>query len=211
MKIQVIQNGIKFERGIPTSWDDVTFDQFLKLRKVTSEAGALSVFTGIDMEILIDPSTKLMDLEIVFAALKFLKTEPVHKKTEKLLGYDIPKDLGFESIAQFEDVKAAIKEKDMTTDDHLNKYPLYCAIYACKPYDWKKAEQMHSEFFNAPCQEVLAIGNFTLAKLIGLRLNIDPNSLKQNTRLKKFKLALTVLRMRLDFIVRSFFWKKKLA
>ncbi len=209
MIIQITLNGVRTSKDIPLSWKDVTFRQFIALQECKDDfIKVMSLFTGIEPEII--KKALIDNLDGLILALGFLKTEPLQVKPTAILGYDLPKDLGFETIAQFEDVKDTLKKaKDMTVLDHLKLYPLYCSIYACRPYDWVKAEELQDKFFDAPCQEVLGVGNFTLAKLIGLKLSTGQKSQSRSILPKKFRQALTVWLMRLDFTVRSFFWKKK--
>lgn len=212
MKTEIVLKGPTPETktiDLPTSWHNVTYGQFLKVQDLSGNiAGIISLFTGISEEQI--RVAKIQNLDAIILAMGFLNTEPPNTKPLKILGYDIPADLGFETIAQFEDLKDTLKKaKDMSVKDHLNNYPIYCAIYACKEYDWKKAEAMAHEFLNAPCPEVLGIGNFTLAKLIGLTLSTGQNSQKPNTPWKKFKQVLTAFRIRLVFMVRFFTWRKK--
>jgi hypothetical protein len=209
MKIQIKLNGILVSREIPTSWNQVNFKMFLELQKCKSDfVKVMALFTGIEEKIIRE--AKIINLDDIILAVGFLKNEPVNSVPESILSYKIPKDLGYESIAQFEDIKDTLKKSsEMTIEQHLDNYPLYCAIYACNPYDWKKAEEMKDLFLNAPCQEVLGIGNFTLAKLIGLNFNTGQGFHPLVILLRNFRLALTVWRLRLAFIVRSFTWKKK--
>lgn len=209
MKINVTINGTKVPKEIPTSWNEVNFKQFLGLQDCGNDrAKALALITDIDYDVLV--KAKIDNIDLVLMALSFIDRPLVYSVPKELIGYAIPKDLNFESIAQFQDLKEAIKDIDkVTPKEALERFTLYCAIYACTPYDWKKAESMQDQFLYAPCQEVLGIGNFTLVKLIGLSLNIAQGSQKASTPLKKFKRALIAFRFRLAFILRSFIWKKK--
>lgn len=209
MKIEVTLQGVKVTRDIPTSWDGVTFKQFLEIILMGDDyVQILALFLEIDIETVRKATIKGLDGLII--ALGFIHTRPIPVMPRSILKHEIPKDLGFETIAQFEDLKTELKgSAGLTPDQHLQKYPLYCAIYACKPYDWKKSEEMAPQFFNAPCQEVLGIGNFTLAKLIGLKRSTGPSSLKHHTLKRRFMQALTVYRLLLVSTVRSFTWKRK--
>lgn len=211
MIIQITLNGVKTSRDIPVSWSEVTFRQFIALQECNDDfVKVMALFTGIEPDII--RKALIDNLESLILALGFLQNDPGQIKPKSILDYELPKDLGFESIAQFEDVKETLKKaKDMSVLDHLKLYPLYCSIYACKPYDWLKAEELSDKFFDAPCQEVLGVGNFTLAKLIGLKLSTGREYQKRNILLKKFRLALTAYRLHLGFMVRSFFSKKKQA
>lgn len=205
MKITITLNNIKIEREVPTSWDEVKFHQFIKVMKAKENfAEVLSVFVDIPAETL--EKAKIINIDKLIQVFGFLKTEVPMIKPKTILGYEVPKDLGFETIGQFQDLKKAASESKGP-----EKFPLMCAIYCTKPYDWKVAEEKQNEFLNAPATEVLALGNFTLVKLIGLNLSKGINSQNQNTLLKKFRLAFKGWRMRMGFTVRFFLWKRRQA
>jgi hypothetical protein len=104
--------------------------------------------------------------------------------------FSIPKNLEFETIGQFQDLKAeAVQIKDAKSFD---KYALFCAIYATNPYDYQEAEKLVPTFINAPCEEVMAIGNFILLKLAELMTGIQSKSQSPSIPMKKYWLVLTV-------------------
>jgi hypothetical protein len=209
MKYEISLNNVKVSKDIPMRWEEVSFKQFLELSKAGNDfAKIISVFTDIEPETL--RKAEIKNLDKLLTAITFINTKPEPVIPKEILGYPVPKDLGFESIGQIEDIKDELKKiQGQPIEEQIKLYPLFCAVYACKPYDWNKSLEMQEQFLNAPCLEVLGIGNFTLMKLIGLNLNIGPIYRKPNTRLKKFKQALTVLRVRLVFMLHSFTWKKK--
>lgn len=206
MKVTLELNGVKLEKEIPTRWKEVSFKQFLKLLEAGDDiAKILSIFTEIEEETL--RKAKFNNLEIIIALLSFLKTDMNLVVPETCLGYKIPKNLEFESVGQFQDLKLeamTMKEKD------IERYALFCAIYATNPYDFKEAEKKKEEFFNAPSEEVMAIGNFTLMKLVELTSGLTPKSLHRNIRTKKFWRGLIVWLRNLDFTLRYYTWKRKL-
>jgi hypothetical protein len=205
MKITIELNGVKQERQIPLNWDQVNFEQFLKLVKAGDDiAEILSIFTGVEPDIL--RKATIQNLEVIINLLSFLKTDFEPVVPEKCLGYDIPKNLEFESIGQFQDLK--LEALEMKED--ISRYTLFCAIYATKPYDFKEAEKKKDEFLKAPAREVVGIGNFTLLKLVELMNGIKNNSLPQSTPTKRFKRVLIVWLRNLDFTLRYYIWKRKL-
>lgn len=213
MKIQITLNKLKYDKDIPTSWDQVNYGQFLELTDCVDDyVKIFTVFTGISAETI--KKAKITGLDSVIAVLGFLRKEPVQIMPKTILGYPLPADLGFETLDQYTDLKDDLdKSGELKGKDALVKYPLYCAIYACKAkygeYDWKLAESMADEFLKAPAPEVLAIGNFTLAKLIGLNLNIDPASRRKITRMKRYRLVLKVWVQNMATTVRSSLWPKR--
>lgn len=213
MRVEIAHNKLRYDRNFPTSWDQVNYGQFLDLTDcVTDEVKIFTVFTGIPADII--KKAKITGLDSVIAVLGFLRTPPVEILPKTILGYPLPADLGFETLDQYTDLKDDLdKSGELKGKDALVKYPLYCAIYACKAkygeYDWKLAESMADEFLKAPAPEVLAIGNFTLAKLIGLNLSIDPGSRKKITRMRRYRLVLKAWALNMVTTVRSNLWPKR--
>lgn len=194
MKITIVINGKPQTAELPTCWEKVNFGQFLELTDALDDpCKILSVFTGVDIEII--RTARIENLDTIIAMLSFLKREAPAVIPRAIMGYPVPTDLGFETIAQFEDLKAELKTLEgpepVPVKDQLSKYPLYVATYCIKPYSWKEAEKLAPKFLNAPASEVLAIGNFTLAKLIGLKIGTEIKAPKAVTRMKKLKLAIT--------------------
>lgn len=206
MKITLELNGVKLEKDIPTMWKEVSFKQFLSLLKCEDDiVKIVSLFTEIDEETL--KKAKIYNLEIIINLLSFLKTEMDLTVPETCLGYKIPKNLEFESIGQYQDLKL---EASTMKDNDVEKYALFCAIYCTNPYDFKEAEKKKDEFLNAPCGEVVAIGNFTLLKLVELSNGIRVKSPLRSTPKKKFWRALIAFQKSLAFTLRYYIWKKKL-
>lgn len=206
MKITLELNGVKLEKDIPTRWEEVSFKQFLALLKCEDDiVKIISLFTEIDEETL--KKAKIYNLEIIINLLSFLKTEMDLTVPDTCLGYKIPKNLEFESIGQYQDLKL---EASTMKENDVEKYALFCAIYATSPYDFKEAEKKKDEFLNAPCGEVVAIGNFTLLKLVELSSGIKVKSPLRTTPTKKFWRDLIAFRKSLAFTLRYYIWKKKL-
>ncbi len=207
MRLTAKLNNVTIERTIPEGWDQVTFGQLIDLSDCGDDrAKALSVFLKIDAETI--RKAQIVNLDAVLAVLSFLETDLPPSIPETILGYKLPKDLGFETVGQYQDLKDNLKASHgLTNKEALEKYMLYVSVYACSAkhghYDWKLAEDMASEFLQAPCTEVMGIGNFTLAKLIGSTGSIKKSSRSRSTLMKKFRLVLTGLRLRLDLLGRS--------
>lgn len=207
MKITMTLNGVKVEKQIPTSWKEVTFWQFLKLAEAKNDLSAvLSVFTGIDQPTL--KKATISNLGKVVELLRFIETEQMDLTLPKwIIDYPVPQNLELESVEQFEDLKL---ESLKVKDEGIKHYTLLCAIYACQPYDEKEAEKLAPAFMNAPCEEVVAIGNFTLMKLIGLSNPGLSGILPKNSPMRKWRLVIRSWRARLAFTVRYYFWNRKL-
>ena len=208
MIFEITLNGVKVTKDIPTKWEDVKFKDFLLLSD-NKELNALSIFTSIDAETL--KKSSITNLNALLNALAFLKTEvPLFKYPKSILGYPVRQDLGFDTFGQYSDLKDELDKGHMGMD-LIKQYPLMCAIYTAKqPYDFKEAEKNVDEFMNAPCVEVLAVGNFLLMKLLALNRSTAQNSPSLLTRLKNWKLVLRGWLSRLAFTVRYYILKRKL-
>lgn len=209
MKITMTMNGITVHKEIPTSWGGVTFEEFIELAKCQTVTDKLSVFTGIDVETL--KKAKINNLYQIIGLLSFTETKPeVSKIPEAIAGYRMPSNIETDEIGRFEDLKleaAKINQEDL---ESVSAYAMFCAIYATDPYDYKEAEKLKDVFMKAPCEEVVAIGNFTLLKLIELN---NPGLLKpqsQSSLLKKWRLVMRGWLSRLAFTVRYYSWRRKL-
>jgi hypothetical protein len=210
MKITIELNNVKVEKNIPVRWEEVTFSQFLEILEAPDLASRLSVFTGVDAELL--KKAKISNLEVVTGLLSFLDNTEIEMSNipKEVAGYKMPANLGMETIGQFEDMKSeAAKIKDKSKES-LKAYAMFCAIYATNPYDYKEAESKLEIFMNAPCVEVLAIGNFTLVKLIESSNPSLKEALRPPSQIKKLKLAMKGWLSRLVFTARYFSWKRKL-
>jgi hypothetical protein len=233
MKIVVRVNDTTKNINIPLSWDQVTFRQFLALSKAGNDyAKVLSIFTGMDEGVI--KRSQITGLSDTMYLLSYVKKQCPYYVPNKLLFYPLAKDLGFESIAQYEDIRSELESvKNLSPEEQLAKYPLYCAVYACKhmsrerceelarktgddtikygDYHFKKAEAMQDEFFNCPAPEVLGVGNFILLRFISLNVGINPSYLKPLSPLKKLRLVFKRLLLRSGLPELLYTWKKKLA
>lgn len=209
MLFKIELNGIKLERDIPTDWDQVTFKTFRQLTD-RKELSVLSVFTGIDPETL--KKAKITNIDKLIKALSFVKTNPsFFKLPKKILDFEIRPDLGFEPFGRYTDLKEIVETNVDKPDELLKQYPLMAAIYCQQgEYDFKQAEQSAELFYNAPCTEVLALGNFLLMRLGALRNSTAKTSLLARIVPKRWRLGFLLLRSRLAFTVRYYILKKRL-
>lgn len=195
MKITIVIDGHSQERIIPTSWAEVSFRLFLNLVPAKDDfLQVFSILTGIPPEVL--RKAKIINMDSVLSLLGFLRQYTNPPVPSSILGYAIPNDLGLETLGQYVDLKDEFEKaiKELPADRHLEKYPLYCAVYACKAkhgeYDWQKAQAMADEFMDAPALEVLAVGNFTVKKLSAWMLGLSEDYQQASTPSKNGKPAL---------------------
>lgn len=198
MKVTARLNGVKTVKNIPTHWAEVTFRQFVDLYEIgADEVGILAYFLDIDKATL--RKAEIKNPEVVLDSLAFMNKDLVKNVPPTILGFDVPKDLRFETIGQYEDVKAEVaKLKEPTVVQLMSLYPLFVGTYTMKPYDPLKVDEFSEQFWLAPCGEVMAIGDFTLMKLRGL---------KKTTRI--MRLLAAIQKTRLVQAIQN--WRRNLA
>jgi len=187
IKVTITLNGVTVKRDLPISWEQVTFGQFLKVAECEKDfIKIISVFTGIEEDTL--RIAKITGLDSIVSAMSFVETNiSVFDFPKEILGYKVPQNLEFETMGQYADFKQEVDKDKKNKLDAVKSYPLFCGIYTTKPYNFKEAEARAAEFLNAPCTEVMAIGNFLLMKLAALRINGLKGSQKANTPRTKSK------------------------
>lgn len=183
---------------IPTSWEDVTFDQYLKLGKNKDGiTGEISIFTGLEVEKL--KKSNIDGLNKLIQALSFLKKQPdFNGYATKIGGYLLPLnsegvfDVQFESLGQFEDLRSVMIAAK-STEDTLVSFASACAIYLQKirddEYDSDKAKAMIKEVYEMPAVDVIEAGSFFFLKLVSLSTGTDLTSLSLKQPQKKQKQA----------------------
>lgn len=203
-------NGVRIEKDVPECWEKVSFRQYIDLIKAGDDfTKQVAILTGLDEAVLV--KAQITNFAALREIIKFVYVEMVPVIPKVLLGAPIPSDLETGSIAQYVDVQEIAKK--FVKDDNignLEHYPLIVATYCVKPYDFREAEKLVPAVFNAPCSEVMAIANFTLAKLIASKLNIQIPSLQAVTLPSKLKRVMRSWLYRLDFTIRYYSWKRKL-
>lgn len=196
MKIKI--NGQAKE--IPTTWSQVTFRQFIRLADAKDDTiKIISIFTDIDEETIRTAQIKNFDLLVTM--LSFMKVEMKMLIPYMVMGLKVPRDIEEEAAARYGDLQEIIaKFKEGDDVANLSNYPLIVATYLTpSPYDFKEAEQIAERLWDAPCGEVMAIGNFTLRKF-SISKSTTPSSFRLvGTLLSRLKQAMT------DFINRLVF------
>jgi hypothetical protein len=167
------------EYACPTSWKDVTAEQFIKLKEWNGIdfVMLLSIITGVPYVTMFQ--TKTIDIdEKLSPFIEFLKT-PIDKaeKTSSLLidgkQYPFPKDLTEYTLGQKLDAQTAIKQCVDVDKDLTNCMIKVTAIYMqpivqeCD-YDTKKAEQFERVISKCSALEVFNMSMFFFVKLNAL-------------------------------------------
>lgn len=185
--------------AIPSSWEEVTYSQYLKMIEVKSDVEMISTFTGIDEETLRKATiTGLDTLIAALGALGVFSKPAAFKTPDKIMGVPVPKNIKFESLGQFEDMRKLIMSGDMALDLKIESPVnprLYveglrkiCAIYIQKEMDgeYSYTKAMEMDFNNAPAHEVIGAGTFFFARVLNLLTGTQASSPQPSkTRTKK--------------------------
>jgi hypothetical protein len=184
------------KQEIPTSWDDVTYSQYIQLLDVPGTLlHYVSFFTGIKYETL--EQAELKNLESLAIALSFLSKAPTFNgKPSKMVGpYAAPKDITIQSLGQFEDLRALLNKvpTDLSTkenqvligDLYLEACAIYCQKIKYSKYDNTQVPELKEELKNYSCMEVISTGAFFLFRPMTILHNTTPRSQNIRQRLKK--------------------------
>lgn len=209
---------VKFDgkkQSIPMSWDEVTWEQFMKLTTCITDGDVIGLFLNIKPEKI--RQARIENLESLLSCLAFLKQEMPIIVPKSILGYAIPKDLNFETVGQFEDMKDICSKLptngEKLTAEHLGAYLEMVGVYAMPNYLDSTLEhrtEFANQFNNAPCTEVMAVGNFTVKRLTALINQQAKGFQKVNTQQSKFRLALRGWLARTASSIHFYTWKKRL-
>lgn len=197
--IKIKVNGMP--RQIPENWNEVTFKQFVGLIEAKSEP-SLVIPILLDMSPQDIAGKRIEGLEWVIEKTQFLRNVPAIDEIPLKLGdYSFPKDVGFETIEQFEAVKQEIQRLASTKNlvEQTKALAYYAAVYlqGQEGFDNDKARALAEKFMSYPCLEVMAAGSFFQAKCLKLTTGLSMTYLRQNTLLKKKRPGLNRLMRRL--------------
>lgn len=197
------------EREIPTSWKEVTFETFCKIAEREYDAlWLLSVFLDVPHEEM--KVARVKNFPQVLAALNFAKYPLSNAVPKTILGFPVPPDLISEEVGRYEDSKIVSKDFGKDAKADMGRYPELCAIWAMPNYtDATRSEQESfvKQFLQGSCEEVMALGNFIVAKLVEWSLSSGQASPKGLTTISRLRLAIKVWRMRMAFSVRLNLWR----
>jgi hypothetical protein len=210
MKATFKLNGVKVVKELPTRWAETSFRDFKKLTKCgTDRAKILAALTGLEEETL--RGSDIANLETLIRIISYVTNEPFDYTLPKVIqGYPIADNLEVTSLDRYNDLEDIIKSFGDDNYENISKYPLICAIYAVNPYNYKTAESLSEHFLNAPCTEVMAVGNFTLVNISGLR-NIMPQIVQlEGSPLSRLRRAMRNYLKYLVYTVRYYSWRKAL-
>lgn len=182
---------------VPSSWDDLTFSQYLEVLKPDNDTTSiLAMLTGFDRDYL--NSAKIIGLESLIAAANFLTQPPKYEPYYSQVGpHKLPSnkgkefDIRFESLAQFEDMRAYTRTIEGDVIKHTKAYGRYVAIYLQKIIDGEykpsRVPEVEQEVQSYKACEVIALGQFFFLKLLLLSSGTPKTSLHTNQNQKNSK------------------------
>ena len=187
--------------SIPISWDEVTYKQYCEiLNSDSSTTALLSIFTGIDCEVL--KKAKVIGLEDLITAISFTTKAPhIHGYYPEIGPYKLPKNkdgqfnIQFESLAQFEDMRSFFKKlpEKPEVKDMAVAYGRVVAIYLQSirdgEYNPEASKQMvETEINGMPMLPIISMGSFFFAKLLSLSTGMNlssPHTVQNQKKLKQ--------------------------
>jgi len=198
-------NGVKKTIQIPSTWNDVTFKQYLSFFDLDGkDESVLALFTGLDKDLI--RRAKITGLETVLIALDFIKEAPEWSKTPELFcGHLMPKDITFEALAPYADCRDLIEKSTDDLKTFASNYAkiaaiyLYCVREGYENYDFDKAILLEDEVLNQPAWEVAGLGSFFITKFSPLKISTKKNSQTEGSLLRKLKRGTKNLVKRLGF------------
>jgi hypothetical protein len=211
MKFDIILNGVKVSKDIPTGWHQVSFRKFIEISKHGNDFnGIISAFTDVPIETL--KQAKIKNFDVLLSCLAFMQKPVDQLMPSTICGLPVPKSLESEAVVRYGDLqeitKQFVKDDDIS---NLQHYPSIVATYVTpSPYDLDQANALAEQIWDSPCGEVLAIGNFTLARLLASRSGMLNSSHLEGTLKNRFKRAMINWLTRMAFSIRYTTWKRSL-
>lgn len=185
---------------IETSWEEIKFDKFLKLLDAKDDYYQI-ISTLLELPVEEVKSAEFIGLDDVIRSIQFLRTPAeIDPQPRKLGEFELPKDITFHSVEQFETLRKELMKAAGTQDikEQTKSLAMYAAIY-CQPlrgdaFDQEKAQWLAEKFMNYPCLEVMSAGSFFQAKCLSLISGLPMSYLRKNTPLKRKRRVLDVFR-----------------
>lgn len=187
------------EYSIPTKWEEVTVEQYLKLLTCDKEdiVMFLSIVTGVDYDTMYRTRQTDVD-EILLPLISFFHT-PIDLSKQKMSGkillqgkqHDIPKDLGFHSLGQKIEASnvmlAEFKKSGELTGCMVEVVAMYLQpIVTGKEYSSESAKELEAELLKCSIIDVYPVAAFFLKKLIA-SISVRKKLSVRDTLKSKFK------------------------
>jgi len=213
---------------LPESYEEVTFEQFMKLADCDSvNLKAVSILTGVSEDKWAE-SNNIPMYYFCFNAisnwmgkgLAELNDREVNRLSYLSKHIEFA-DIGEQSVAQYEDLKILLAkyqteyEKDPIAAMKVY-YPLFVAIYlqpktSGEKYDYSKAKEMVGQINQLPAPTIIGIVNFFLTKLAVSSLGIGTSAQNSSSWLKKLMLELNSFTKRLAFRRHLTAWQMEIS
>jgi len=213
---------------LPESYEEVTFEQFMKLADCDSvNLKAVSILTGVSEDKWAE-SNNIPMYYFCFNAisnwmgkgLAELNDREVNRLSYLSKHIEFA-DIGEQSVAQYEDLKILLAkyqteyEKDPIAAMKVY-YPLFVAIYlqpktSGEKYDYSKAKEMVGQINQLPAPTIIGIVNFFLTKLAVSSLGIGTSAPNSSSWLKKLTLELNSFTKRLAFRRHLTAWQMEIS
>lgn len=218
MKVTAIISGKPEVKEIPLGWKEVNFETYLKIQGLAVEPiKILSVLWDIPEDVL--KKSTIKNFDGVAAHLNALGFALDTKIPATILGHPVPKDLNFEEVGRYWDIKNIYdsfivpQQHEMMFVPDFKRYPEIVTAAVMPGYldaKYEQQDEFAKSLMSAPCEEVMAIANFCLTKLAVLKMATGNNSNPLSTRKKSWPLALTSWLRNLVLLVRLKYWSLKL-
>lgn len=179
--------------SIPTSWNDVTFQQALDLQQCRTELDIVALFLKVPVEKL-SKYKDIKGIEIVKGSLNFLETPPKASNLKLIDGYLINKQLEDFEIGQYEDMKVLYGQD---AENWERKRDLCACIM--QPfvdggdYSYIRSVELRDWVMSLPYPNILELEAFFLKGLKKLKNGTSPTSKVWDTiRMKSLQAILTL-------------------
>ena len=213
---------------LPESYDEVTFEQFMKLADCDSvNLKAVAILTNVSE----DKWAESNNIPMYYYCFNAISTwmgkglAELNDREVNRLSY-LSKhiefaDIGEQSVAQYEDLKILLAkyqseyEKDPIAAMKAY-YPLFVAIYlqpktSGEKYDYSKAKEMVTQINQLPAPTIIGIVNFFLTKLAVSSLGIKTSAPNLNSWLKRLMQGLSNYTKRLVFRRHLTLWQMEIS
>jgi len=170
--------------NVPNSWSDVSFKTYYEFMKIVEDGAKpldiYSLFTGMDKEYWEkDHDPKLfisLDGQLAFLSQLPVAEIPTHLERNEEY-YKIPTDFGRLKLGKYRDIVEIVSSiKGDKQSDQLAIYAKMISVIACDNYDSEEdLEEIASDIWQMPCDQVLSLGGFFLKRNNRETLTKKPN------------------------------------
>lgn len=148
MKTGITINGTPVD--VPSSFDEVTFGQFLNLKDAKTDAETMSALTGIEVDVCVQLSSEIMDV-ILAPAANLGEVEHVDDPT--IFCKPVPTNIG--AMAYARKVNCDALAKRYNDEEMVGRM---VAIYCAEGIDDEDIEQAYEQLHNEPFSHVISAG-----------------------------------------------------